>query len=98
MKPVPRVEPARTTRYTPHPSRPEGKTHPPAVSEGARLPPLLDGAAADVCASWEREGRDGHTSDEVAPPLAIVAGALKRAMDGEAIEVTGLPPTLAARR
>lgn len=59
---------------------------------------LLAAAAADVCASWEREGRDGHTSDEVAPPLSTVTAALKRAIDGEAIEVTGLPPTLASKR
>jgi signal transduction histidine kinase len=64
----------------------------------AQLDALLAAASADVCASWEREGRDGHTSDEIAGPIATVAAALKRAVAGEAIEVTGLPPTLASRR
>src|SRR5689334_321260 len=103
MTSVARVEPTRIGRYTPHPAGLVADTS-PAAGEGVahpslpQLDALLTAAAAAVCASWEREGRDGHTSDEVAAPMATVTAALKRVMDGETVEVTGLPPTLASRR
>jgi signal transduction histidine kinase len=59
---------------------------------------LLEMVGAEVCTSWEREGRDGHTSDEVAGPMAMMCVALRDAADGRPLQVTGLPPTLAARR
>jgi signal transduction histidine kinase len=103
MTSVPGVDPTRIGRYSPHPGALEAESS-SAAGEGVAHPPLpqldvlLAAAAADVCASWEREGRDGHTSDEIAGPIAIVTAALRRAIGGEVIEVTGLPPTLASRR
>ena len=103
MTSVPGVEPTRIGRYSPHPGTLEAESASAAGEGGVRpqlphLDALLASASADVCASWEREGRDGHTSDEIAAPIATVTAALKRAVAGEAIEVTGLPPTLASRR
>src|SRR4051812_20036491 len=104
MTSVGRVEPTRVgRRYSPHPAALVTDSSPAAGARASspklpELDTLLAAAASNVCASWEREGRDGHTSDEVAAPLVMVSHALKRAIDGEAIEVTGLPPTLASRR
>ena len=59
---------------------------------------VLDAAAAQVRASWEREGRDGHTTDDVVQPLAEICQAVCRAVAGGTPEMHGIPPTLAARR
>ena len=103
MTSVGRVDPTRVGRYSPHPAGLVTDSSPAADARATRpslpkLDTLLAAAASDVCASWEREGRDGHTSDEVVAPIGVVTEALKRVVHGEAIEVTGLPPTLASRR
>lgn len=104
MTSVPRVDPTRIGRYTPQPAALVAEPSPPTRGEGSaracmpQLDALLTPAAADVCANWERQGRDGHTSEEVAGPMATVCAAICHAMDGRAFEITGLPPTLASRR
>jgi signal transduction histidine kinase len=102
MTPASRVDPSRVGRYSPHPSplmanasSGEGDAAPSLLPE---LEPLLDDAAAHVCASWEREGRDGHTRDEVVGPMATVCAALRLAADGSPFEIDGIPPTMASRR
>lgn len=99
-----RVEPKSVGRYTPIAS---SALNPDAgVTEGlsetlAAVAPLwdvLEDAATRVRASWEQEGLDGHTADEVAAPLAAVCGALRQAVRGQVPEIRGLPPTLASRR
>lgn len=101
MTAIPGVEPTRIGRYTPNATGFVTDTEPGAGGVRA-LPPvlggILDAAAAQVCASWEHEGRDGHTADEVAGPMAAVCDALRRSAAGEAIDIVGLPPTLASRR
>jgi signal transduction histidine kinase len=59
---------------------------------------MLDEAAVAVRATWERDGLDGHTADEVALPLATVCAALRQAAQGMVPEIGGFPPTLASRR
>ena len=102
MSPVSRVDPKGVGRYTPHASglvteasSVDAELGRPLLPE---LEPLLKDAAAQVCASWEREGRDGHTADEVAGPMDTVCTALRRAAEGASFKIEGIPPTLASRR
>ena len=97
-----RVEPTRIGRYSPQPGMLNADpTGVGGESSGAVVPTLatlLQESAERVCASWEREGRDGHTTDEVIGPMAAVCEALHGAMRGQPVEIAGLPPTLASRR
>lgn len=78
-----------------------GSDSPPAGGASALsadLLQLISQVATQICANWEREGRDGHTSDEVVAPMAAIRRALEDASVGLTPEIGGLPPTLASRR
>jgi signal transduction histidine kinase len=102
MTPAPGVDPARIGRYMPQPA---GMVTDSTLSSGEparalhpELTALVEAAGVEVCARWERDGRDGHTTDEVVGPMATVRAAIDQASAGRPIEVGGLPPTLASRR
>ena len=102
MAAAPRVEPAEVGRFTPQTASPvtcssTDDTH-ATRALGASLSALLDDAAEDVCLAWERDGRDGHTVEEARAPMSVICAALRRASVGVAVEIVGLPPTLASRR
>jgi signal transduction histidine kinase len=101
MNPPVRVEPSRVGRYTPVVTGVSNDSSVDASGQGALTPVLdavLSAAATRVCQCWEREGRDGHTEDEVIPSMAAICDAIRGTAAGRPVQLPSIPPTLASRR